>query len=320
MIYTSISIGMGYIMDLLFGDPRWLPHPVVAIGKLIQFCVDRLLREDMESRVKRRNGRIMVAVVLIFSILIPIALLTAAYRIHTSLGMLVETFMCYQILAAKSLKTESCKVAEALRQNNLEQARYQVSMIVGRDTDSLDREGIIKAAVETVAENSSDGVIAPLLYMALGGPVLGFFYKAVNTMDSMTGYRNDTYVDFGRAAARLDDVVNFIPARIGAYLMIFSAALLGYDSKHAWRVFKRDRRKSDSPNAGQTESVCAGALNISLQGNAQYFGRLVEKPEIGDAKRPVEYADIYKTNRMMYVSTFLMVVLVIACRTIIVLI
>ena len=222
--------------------------------------------------------------------------------------------MCWQILAAKSLRTESTKVQAALENNDIKSARTYVSMIVGRDTQKLGAEGITKAAVETVAENSSDGVIAPLFYMLFGGAVCGFLYKGVNTMDSMAGYKNDKYIDFGRAAAKLDDIANFIPARISAFLMVISAFILGFDAKNAWKIFIRDRYKSTSPNSGQTEAACAGALGIELLGDAYYFGKLVKKPSVGNAMRSIEPYDIHNANNLMYCMTFIMVMLVVIIR------
>lgn len=314
MFYTTISILNGYILDLIIGDPHSIPHPVVLVGKLISFCTDRLLKDNYTSFKKRRNGFIMVVVVAFLSAFVPFCILYAAYSFNMVFGVVVESIMCWQILAVKSLKTESTRVLTALKENDIERARYNVSMIVGRDTRPLDEKGITRAAVETVAENSSDGVIAPLFYMLPGGAVAGFLYKGINTMDSMTGYKNEKYIDFGRAAARLDDIVNFIPSRIAALLMVISAFLLGYDAKNAWRIFKRDRYKSTSPNSGQTEAVCAGALGIELLGNAYYFGKLVERPSIGDAIRNIEYYDINRANRMMYCMAFLMAALVIIIR------
>ena len=199
------------------------------------------------------------------------------------------------------------KVYEALKKDDLEGARYAVSMIVGRDTQVLDATGVAKAAVETVAENTSDGVIAPLIYLAIGGPILGFMYKAINTMDSMVGYKNDKYMYFGRCAAKLDDVVNYIPARISALLMIAASFLPGkaYDGKGAWRIWRRDRRKHASPNSAQTEAVCAGSLGVQLAGDASYFGKIVKKPTIGDALRPVEYEDIKRANGLLYRTAIL---------------
>jgi len=201
------------------------------------------------------------------------------HRIHPVAGVILEMIMTYQILAAKCLKVESMKVYKCLKENDLIAARHAVSMIVGRDTGRLDETGVAKAAIETVAENTSDGVIAPMLYTALGGPVLGFFYKAVNTMDSMVGYKNEKYLHFGRAAAKLDDVMNFLPARISALLMVGTAFISGkgYNGKQAWRIWRRDNRKHASPNSAQTESVCAGALGIQLAGRCQLFWQGREK-------------------------------------------
>ena len=207
------------------------------------------------------------------------------------------------------------KVYRELKKDDLEAARYAVSMIVGRDTQVLDATGVAKAAVETVAENTSDGVIAPLIYLAIGGPILGFMYKAINTMDSMVGYKNDKYMYFGRCAAKLDDVVNYIPARISALLMIAVSFLPGkaYDGKGAWRIWRRDRRKHASPNSAQTEAVCAGSLGVQLAGDASYFGKIVKKPTIGDALRPVEYEDIKRANGLLYRTAILCECLALIC-------
>lgn len=234
-------------------------------------------------------------------------LVIGAYLLHPYLGVAVETIMTYQILAVKCLKVESMKVYQSLTKEGIEEARKAVAMIVGRDTAVLDGTGVAKAAIETVAENTSDGVIAPMLYTALGGPVLGFLYKAVNTMDSMIGYKNEKYLNFGRTAAKSDDVCNYLPSRISAYLMIAAAYLGGSDfsGKGAYRIYKRDRRNHASPNSAQTESVCVGALGIQLAGDAVYFGKVVKKPHIGDDTRPVEYEDIRRANRLMYLTAWL---------------
>lgn len=307
MKYHAIAFFGGFILDLLLGDPPSLPHPVRLIGKLIA-VTEKKLRGKLHPENGRetggdiRRGALMVLVVCGIVTVTAGALLWAAYRIHPYAGTFAECLMTYQILAVKCLKVESMKVYQGLKGGNIEQARTAVSMIVGRDTDRLDEEGIARAAIETVAENISDGVIAPMLYLALGGPVLGFFYKAVNTMDSMVGYKNETYLYFGRAAAKLDDAVNFIPARVSAFLMIAAAILSGggFSGKNAFRIYRRDRRNHTSPNAAQTEAVCAGALGIRLAGDASYFGRAVKKPYIGDALRRVEYEDIRRANRLMY--------------------
>ena len=304
----------GFVLDMIFGDPHWLYHPVRAIGKCIEVCERifvKLLNISWEREKdilkKRIAGILIVIVVLLFSVGVPFIILYAAGRINFYLKTAIECIMCYQLLAAKSLKNESMKVYYALEKGDIEGARQAVSMIVGRDTKSLDEEGITKAAVETVAENTSDGVIAPLLFIMCFGVLGGFFYKAVNTMDSMIGYRNDKYCYLGTAAARLDDIVNFIPARISAVFMIVSAFILRLDYKNALRIFKRDRYKHKSPNSAQTEAVCAGALNVELAGNAYYFGKLYVKPVIGDRGRKIEVFDIVRANRLMYCTAFVTV-------------
>ncbi|MDO5415561.1 MAG: adenosylcobinamide-phosphate synthase CbiB [Lachnospiraceae bacterium] len=317
--YHILAFGGGFLLDLLLGDPEWLPHPIRLIGGLTAYLEKRLNRggekggsSASKSREKQRNirrfhGALLVLLVLLCTGMVSGGLLLAAYRLHPFAGCLAEGIMTYQILAAKCLRTESMKVYDRLQHGTLDEARKAVSMIVGRDTSVLDETGVAKAAIETVAENTSDGVIAPMLYLALGGPVLGFLYKAVNTMDSMVGYKNERYLEFGRVAAKLDDVVNFIPARLSALLMIGASALLGsdFDAKRAWYIFKRDRKKHASPNSAQTESVCAGALGIRLAGDARYFGKVVKKPFIGDAVRKVETEDIRRANRLMYGTAFL---------------
>jgi adenosylcobinamide-phosphate synthase len=302
----------GFFLDLLFGDPYWLWHPVRGIGTCITWT-ERCLRNvfhihkerEQDKRKKIIAGAILAAVVIGISVGVPCALLFFAGKIHPWLKVGIECIMCYQILAMKSLKTESMKVYDALKDQDVEQARLAVSMIVGRDTQSLTEEGITKAAVETVAENTSDGVIAPLIFLFLFGIPGGFLYKAVNTMDSMIGYKNDAYYYFGRAAAKLDDLFNFLPSRISALFMILCAFLLRMDGKNAIRIFRRDRFCHASPNSAQTEAVCAGALSIQLAGNAYYFGQLYQKPTIGDAIRPIEPEDIKRANQLMYGTAIL---------------
>lgn len=295
------ALGIGFVLDALFGDPHWLPHPVVLIGKWISFLEKQLRRLFPKTPGgERAGGTVLVLLVLLASAAVPWGILWLAGLVHPYLRFAVECFMCYQILAARSLKTESMRVYRKLQEGNLEESRKAVSWIVGRDTENLTMEGVSRAAVETVAENTSDGVIAPMLYLALGGPVLGFFYKAVNTMDSMIAYKNDRYLYFGRTAAYLDDVFNYIPARLSGLFMILASAILGFDGKNAWRIFKRDRYNHASPNSAQTEAVCAGALDVQLAGDAWYFGVLHKKKTIGDPIRPVEPEDIRRANRLMY--------------------
>ena len=308
MRYHMLAFFLGFLLDLLLGDPYFLPHPIRLIGSLIAGMEKSLLEKSAgREKDKLKKGVVLVVTVLIVTIAVTATLLLGAYWLHPALGIVVETIMTYQVLAAKCLKVESMKVYRCLKDGDLEAARKAVSMIVGRDTDVLDGEGVAKAAVETVAENTSDGVIAPMLYTALGGPILGFFYKAVNTMDSMVGYKNDKYLYFGRAAAKLDDLVNYIPARISAYLMIMAAYCGGhaFSGKRAFEIYRRDNRNHASPNSAQTEAVCAGALGIRLAGDASYFGRIVKKPYIGDATRNVEYEDIKRAGRLMFLTAWL---------------
>lgn len=302
--YHITAMAAGFLLDFLLGDPYWLPHPIRAIGSLIGWLEHKWNHPEEKNS---RKGTVMVLLVLAVTGSVTFLLWAGAYRVHPLLGVVVESIMTYQILATKCLKTESMKVYDALQKQDLEAARKAVSMIVGRDTQSLDETGIAKAAIETVAENTSDGVIAPMLYTAIGGPVLGFLYKAVNTMDSMVGYKSERYLYFGRTAARLDDAVNYMPARISAVLMVAACLLSGsdYNAKKAWRIYRRDRYQHASPNSAQTEAVCAGALGIRLAGSASYFGKLVEKPYIGDAERAVETEDIKRANHLLYLTAWI---------------
>lgn len=292
---------LGFLLDLCFGDPVWLYHPVRLMGVLITKTEQGIRKCLPKSPAGERiGGGILVLVVLSVTAVVSVFLLKCAYSFHPAAGVALNTFWCYQVLAVKSLKTESRKVYIALKNEGLPAARKAVSMIVGRDTQDLDESGVIKAAVETVAENTSDGVIAPLFYMAAGGAPLGLLYKAVNTMDSMIGYKNERYRYFGTAAAKLDDAANFIPARICAWLMLAAAWFFRMDWKNGFRIYRRDRRNHKSPNAAQTEAVMAGVLNVQLAGNAWYFGRLYEKPTIGDDLRPIEAEDIQRTQKLLY--------------------
>ncbi len=301
---TMAALGAGYLLDLIIGDPHGMWHPICFIGNMISFFEKRL-RKGKSDRKDLRAGVLLVVLVTGISTAIPLVILLVCYRIWFWLGFALETYMCYTILATKSLKTESMKVAKALETEGLEAGRYAVSMIVGRDTKNLTETGVVKAAVETVAENTSDGILAPMFYMVIGGSVLGYFYKAVNTMDSMVGYKNDKYLYFGWAAAKFDDVMNFLPSRISAILMILAAPLVKLDGKNAWKIFRRDRLCHASPNSAQTESVMAGALQVQLAGDAWYFGKKHEKPTIGDPIRPVEIADIARADRLLYAASVL---------------
>ena len=310
MVWSLYALCIGFCIDLIVGDPHGFPHPVVGIGRLISL-LERLFRRLLP---KTKGGEIAAgACIWVLTVLIsaglPAALLYGTQKLSVWLRLALESVMCWQILATKSLRDESMKVFSALRGGTLDEARQAVSMIVGRDTAQLDEKGVARAAVETVAENTSDGVIAPLLFLALGGAPLGFFYKAVNTMDSMLGYVEMPYKNIGLIPAKLDDVFNFIPARLSAFLMLAAGALLRLDVKNGWRIFRRDRYRHASPNSAQTESVCAGLLGLRLAGDAWYHGVLHRKSFIGDAVREIETDDIPRACRLMTVTALLALVL-----------
>ena len=313
-LLTALPLILGFILDCIIGDPYNIPHPVRLIGRLIG-GLEKLVRQRMKNL--RIGGVILGLTVILLSTAAPLALLLICYHVHIILGIAAETVLCCYMLAAKCLCRESMKVCRAAESGDTEAARKAVSMIVGRDTAVLDSDGIIRAAVETVAENTSDGVTAPLFYMGLGGAVGAFFYKSVNTMDSMIGYKDEKYADIGRFAAKLDDVLNYIPSRLTALLMVISAPLAGLDGGNAFRIWKRDRRNHASPNSAQTESACAGALHLRLAGDAWYFGKLHKKPYIGDDDRPVEPRDISRANTLMYLSSALMLIISAVARCII---
>lgn len=305
----------GFALDMLLADPAWMPHPVVFMGK----CITKLER-SLRARLPQTpagqlaGGCVLAAVLPVGTLVFSGAVCWGAARLHPVLGFAVQLVWCWQALAAKGLAQESRNVYNELTKADLPAARKAVSRIVGRDTAALTAEGVTKAAVETVAENASDGVIAPLLYMLIGGAPLALTYKAINTMDSMVGYKNQKYLYFGRAAAKLDDAANYIPSRLAALLWVAAALLTGNSARGAWRIWRRDRRKHASPNSAQTESACAGALGVQLAGPAYYFGEYYAKPYIGDALRPVEPQDILRANCMMYASSVLALALGLALR------
>lgn len=310
LMLSTGALAFGFFIDLLLGDPQGWPHLIRGFGLLIA-ALERAL---YPLKNKRLGGVLLVACVLLLCTGVPALLLLLAWRASPWLYFALESLFCWQLLATKSLKTESRAVYDALAGGDLPQARNAVSRIVGRDTASLDESGVTRAAVETVAENASDGVAAPLICIALGGAALGCLYKAANTMDSMVGYKNERYLDFGRAAAKLDDALNFIPARLCAAVMLCAARLCGMDAKNALRIYRRDRHNHASPNSAHTEAVMAGALEVRLAGDAYYFGKLCKKPFIGDALRPIEPADILRAHRLLYATAWLLFLLALAIR------
>ena len=310
MKLSLFALPLGFLIDLILGDPQGWPHPVIWIGKLISL-LERLFRCLLPKTPggERLAGALIWIVTAGVSFAVPLFLLRVCARFSPWLSLAVESAMCWQILATKSLRDESMKVYTALETGDLDQSRYAVSMIVGRDVERLDDAGVTRAAVETVAENTSDGVVAPLLFLALGGAPLGFFYKAVNTMDSMLGYTEAPYRHIGLVPARMDDVMNYLPARVSALLMLLGGAILKMNVANGWKIFRRDRCKHASPNSAQTESVCAGLLGLRLSGDAWYHGVLHPKDYIGDALRPIEHADIPRACRLLYVTAVLALLL-----------
>lgn len=307
---TLGAIVAGFILDLIFGDPHWLPHPICLIGNLIGFLEKNLRRLLAPGKTALLlGGALMVVIVLSLSYAVPYAVLMLAEQVSPWLRFALETIMFYQIFATKCLRDESMKVYTALHNNDLEDARVKLSWIVGRDTKELTAEEVTKGAVETVAENTADGIIAPMFYMFIGGAPLAFLYKGINTMDSMVGYKNDKFLYFGRCAAKLDDVANFIPARITGILMILASYFLNMNAAGAWKIFWRDRYNHLSPNSAMTESVTAGALNIQLGGDHYYFGKLVHKDTIGDNIRPVVAEDIVAVNNLLYMTAVISLLL-----------
>jgi adenosylcobinamide-phosphate synthase len=307
---SLLALIIGFILDLIIGDPIGWPHIVLGYGKLIPFF-ETVLRRLFPKTPK---GELTAGIFLvIFMVIIPLGvtlvLLYLCGLVHPVLRVAVESILIWQCISLRSLTVASMKVYRALENKDLTLARCEVGEIVGRDTAALDEAGVTRAAVETVAENTSDGIIAPLLFMLIGGAPIGMLYKAINTMDSMVGYKNDKYLYFGRAAAKFDDAVNFIPARLAGIVMSLSAFITGLDTKNAWRIFWRDRLNHKSPNSAHTEAACAGALHVQLGGDNYYFGKLVEKPTIGDDDRAVAAYDIVKTNRLLFATAFVFLIL-----------
>lgn len=307
-LFSILSLIIGYILDLIFGDPSFLYHPVIFIGKVIKYS-EIILRKIFP---KNKVGEFIAGIFLVLIVVgittgLAFLILFGCYKLNFYLYFAVSTFMCYQILATKCLKDSAIKVYKDLDTGTLDDARYSVSMIVGRETKNLTEEGVVKACVESVAESSSDGVIAPMFYMFLGGPILGFFYKAINTMDSMVGYKNDKYFYFGKVAARLDDFFNLIPARLSGFMIIIASGILGYDFKNAFKIFFRDRYKHESPNSAQCEAPMAGALDIMLAGDAVYEGKIEHKPTLGDDIKKPDKNDIKKSIKILYVMSIIWV-------------
>ncbi len=310
LLYSTLAIIIGFLLDLTIGDPRGWPHLVRLLGALISTLEKALYNYGR----KRQAGTILVTTVLFVSAAVSLAILATAWLLSPWFYLVVTSLLCWQILAARSLAEESKPVYYALRNQDLSASRRKLAMIVGRDTSALEEPDVVRATVETIAENTTDGIVAPLFYFMLGGVPAAIIYKAINTMDSMLGYKNDRYREFGRRAALLDDIANYLPARISALIMLSACAASGFSASGAWKIWRRDRRKHKSPNAGQTEAVMAGALGIALGGASRYGGVLIEKPVLGDPLRTAEIEDIKRAQTIMWWTTVFALVLVLVYR------
>ncbi len=313
-MYMFLTIILAFCLDLIFGDPKAIKHPICYIGALIS-KTELFLRKRVKSELF--GGVLLIIIVCTVCFITPFAMLFVLNKISLVLAFILEVFWGFQIFATKSLRVESMKVYSALKNEDINSARKYLSYIVGRDTKYLDEKSIIKATVETVAENTTDGVVAPLFFMGIGGVPFSFLYKGINTMDSMVGYKNEKYILFGRAAAYLDDIANFVPARFTALVMMCASFFCGLNTKNAFVIYKRDRKKHKSPNSAQTESVCAGALGVQLAGDAFYFGKKVEKPTIGDNIRDITAEDIKTANKLMTITSIISAIMVCAVHLLI---
>lgn len=311
----EVQILLALLMDSLIGDPRWLPHPVRMIGWLAEQAED-ICRKIVPS--ERTAGICTVILVLTATGIFAWGCILFADAVHPLAGDAVTVFILYTCFAARDLIDHSQKVADALRKTDLVKARKRVGMIVGRDTAELEREGVVRACVESVAENTVDGVTAPLFWAVIGGPIGALLYKAVNTMDSIFGYTNERYRFFGWAPARLDDLLNWLPARITGLMMVAATLFLGMQPAEAWRIFRRDRLNHSSPNSGHTEAAIAGALGIRLGGTSKYSGKNVSKPVIGDDRYPPDTAHIEKANVLMVATTALMALILLGIRMVLI--
>lgn len=296
------ELTIGFLLDLIIGDPQNPIHPIRLIGNLCS-KLESLFRRILKESLKLAGLLTWISVVLIV-FLVSEFILKISFRNNFILGIIISGIMFYFTISTKALKVEGLKVIKFLLKEDIEGARKQLSYIVGRDTKSLDKEGILRAVVETIAENMSDGVVAPIFYAGLFGVPFAFVYKAVNTMDSMFGYKNDKYKEFGFFPAKLDDVFNFIPARLTGYLIVLASFILKMEYKNSYRIYKRDKNNHSSPNSAHPEAAVAGALGLRLGGANYYFGKLVEKPTIGDELKKIEINDVYNTNKILYLVAF----------------
>lgn len=307
-----MELTIGFILDLIIGDPNNPVHPVRIIGRLCTI-LEKIMRNIFKNSLKLA-GLIVWIITVAVTFLVTFFIVYIARKVNLYFGIIVEGILIYFCISSKGLVVEGKKVISYLLKNDIIGARKQLSYIVGRDTESLDEKGIVRAVIETIAENMSDGVIAPIFYGGIFGAPLAMAYKAVNTMDSMFGYKNDKYMEFGFFPAKLDDVFNYIPARITGFIIIISSFILGYDYKNSYKIYKRDRYNHTSPNSAHPEAAMAGALKVQLGGSNYYFGKLVEKPTIGDRLKEIETRDVDCTAKVLYLSAFISYLIMIAAR------
>ena len=315
-----ISLAIGFILDLIFGDPYYFFHPVRIIGFFIEKG-EKIIRKIMPKTNKAEfiGGMILTILICTSSFFVSYCLLAVIKNTNEILYIMLNSIFLYQILAINGLKKESSKILNALKNNDLYSARKELSLLVSRQTENLSKKEIIIATIETISENITDAIVSPLIFIAIGGAPLGFLYKAVNTLDSMIGYMNEKYMFFGKFSAKLDDVMNFIPARTASYIMIAASFLLKYNYKNAVKIYKRDKRKHESPNSAHTESTCAGALNIRLGGKSIYFGKIKEKPYIGDDIAEPNKRDIIKAQKLSILTAILLLLVILIVRILILL-
>ena len=303
-----IKIWIAYVLDLIFGDPQNIIHPVQIIGKMVNIGEKSLLGKTYKSDRKYKFFAGMILNITVISLTYGITYLIRRTSENSIIFTVAEIYLMYTIFSINSLAREGNRVYNILKEGNIERARKDLSYLVSRDTETMDEKMIIRSTMETISENTVDGIVAPMLYMFLGGLPLSMTYKAINTFDSMVGYKNEKYMDFGKFSAKLDDVANFIPARITGILIVIASMILGYDYKNSLKIFIRDRKNHSSPNSGHAEAGVAGALGVQFGGRVSYFGKEVDKPVIGDKIKDFELEDIKKNIKIMYAASFLSLV------------
>jgi len=306
---SSITLISAYVLDLILGDPQGFPHPVRLMGKLIAWLEKFFRNLGSSDYWLKFSGVLLSFVVCGGTFLVTVSLIRWSESFSWAAGLTVSIFLAYTTLATRDLHLETKRVLQALEAGNLERARGELSLLVGRDTAHLDQPEILRALVETIAENISDGVIAPLFYLGLGGPSWAMTYKAINTLDSMVGYKNERYRHLGWASAKLDDAANFIPARLSSLIIVLSSFILGRSWRDSLTILVRDHGRHESPNSAWPEAAMAGALGVQLGGLNYYFGQPNQKPFIGERKKTLESNDVREAWKILYLSSFWMLLL-----------